>query len=401
MCVNISLQLQRIIITGFLLILYNNVNYKYIYNNVYNKLIFLIKFYNYICDNNPLLIDYCSETLIEKSEDKIEQEKTIEKFEEKYLQKFNEFPNEYHFDESELQSECELRKKVKLDFEKDKLSKIYEQEEILLKINNITNGVTFSEDEQMIFNEKVKTDLLNFYSITNYDSDCDDDDDELSLNNLYLNLLTEECEVKKNLHNLKQSEITDEEVVKQARDLTIRKKLDTYINNYVLEPTPLGNIYMRYNSDKGSFEYFSNNTIPYRYLEPVGRKYVMTYWCKPLFISLEEELKKAEIKYNEDKKNGEQKNKQNIYNAVKSYNKETVPQTFKRPNSVLPPQIKANLANVNQQSDKMLLKENANRYTWEGRISNFCPLKKIDKKIVDKNLKMSYADFKKMKQNKK
>jgi hypothetical protein len=49
---------------------------------------------------------------------------------------------------------------------------------------------------------------------------------------------------------------------------------------------------MRYNNEKKSIEYFSNNSIPYRYLEPVGRKYIMTYWCKPIFFDIEEELKK-------------------------------------------------------------------------------------------------------------
>jgi hypothetical protein len=53
---------------------------------------------------------------------------------------------------------------------------------------------------------------------------------------------------------------------------------------------------------------------------------------------------------------------------------------------------------VNQTSDKHLLKEKANRYTWEGRLSNFCPLKSIDKKQLDKKLTMTYADFKKMQQ---
>ena len=73
-------------------------------------------------------------------------------------------------------------------------------------------------------------------------------------------------------------------------------------------------------------------------------------------------------------------------------------------NSILPPQIKANLPVVNNISDKILLKEKANRYTWEGRLTNFCPLKKINRKIVDKKLSMTYADFKKLqleKQNKK
>ena len=69
--------------------------------------------------------------------------------------------------------------------------------------------------------------------------------------------------------------------------------------------------------------------------------------------------------------------------------------------NVLPPQIKANLPDVNKQtSEKMLLKENANRYTWEGRISNFVPLKKIDKKIMNKQLAMTYAEFKKMQEEK-
>ena len=66
-----------------------------------------------------------------------------------------------------------------------------------------------------------------------------------------------------------------------------------------------------------------------------------------------------------------------------------------QPSAPLPPQIKANLPNVNS-SEKMLLKENANRYTWEGRIANLSILKKVEKKMVDKNYEMSFADFKKM-----
>ena len=67
-------------------------------------------------------------------------------------------------------------------------------------------------------------------------------------------------------------------------------------------------------------------------------------------------------------------------------------------NFILPPQIKSNLPDVNKPSDKQLLKEKANRYTWEGRLSDFCPLKKIDRKITDKKLAMTYADFKKLQQ---
>ena len=208
--------------------------------------------------------------------------------------------------------------------------------------------------------------------------------------------------------------VTDDELKEMARKSIINIKLDKFVDNYILENTPLGNIYMRYNNSKGSFEYFSNNTMPYRYLEPVGRKYVMTYWCKPIFVDIEEELKIAEIKYNEDKQKKEneekmlqeeiKKNPKNVLARMKNYNKDVKKITSLQPmknrssNNVLPPQIKASVKNVNQTSEKQLLKEKANRYTWEGRLADFCPLKKIDKKVLNKNLLMTYADFKRIQQ---
>ena len=69
--------------------------------------------------------------------------------------------------------------------------------------------------------------------------------------------------------------------------------------------------------------------------------------------------------------------------------------------NTLPPQIKANLPNVNTSAEEMLLKENANRYTWEGRLANMSILKKVDRNVIDKNYSLSFADFKKLqKQNK-
>ena len=214
---------------------------------------------------------------------------------------------------------------------------------------------------------------------------------------------------------------SEEETKEEAKQHVLDKKLAGFMNNYVLESTPQGNVYMRYNSSKKSFEYFSNNTIPYRYLEPVGRKYVLTYFCKPLFIDIDDELKKAQHKRDEDdqlkkeqKEQKEQKqkddkekgiNEKDIYAKLKSYNNDpTTAAIMKSKNRQsgsmpLPPQIQANLPNVNSSvaPEKMLLKENANRYTWEGRMSNLSLIKKVEKKHVDKNYEMSFADFKKMK----
>ena len=106
------------------------------------------------------------------------------------------------------------------------------------------------------------------------------------------------------------------------------------------------------------------------------------------------------------------KGTKDVIAKLKNYNKDTKNQATMKPqmknrggsNFVLPPQIKANLPSINQKTDKQFLKEHANRYTCEGRLTGFSPLKKIDKKVSDKNLSMSYADFKRIQkeeQNKK
>jgi hypothetical protein len=52
--------------------------------------------------------------------------------------------------------------------------------------------------------------------------------------------------------------------------------------------------------------------------------------------------------------------------------------------------------NIQENNKPMILKENANRYSCEGKLMNFSFLKKVDKKVVDKRYAMSFSDFKKM-----
>jgi hypothetical protein len=47
-----------------------------------------------------------------------------------------------------------------------------------------------------------------------------------------------------------------------------------------------------------------------------------------------------------------------------------------------------------------LLKENANRYSYEGKLSNFNFLKKVDRKVVDKKYGMNFAYFKRLQDEK-
>ena len=205
--------------------------------------------------------------------------------------------------------------------------------------------------------------------------------------------------------------------MKESLDLAtkfiIDKKLEKLKNCYVMEKTPLGNVLMIYNIDRNSFSYYSDNAIPYRYLETVARKYVKTFACRPVFVDMDEELKKSEEiweleriekekKVEEERRKIEELKSQNktveqkksVFAKFKSYNKDS---SAKKAMIALPQNKK--LTNE-QENEKILLKDNANRYTYEGKLSNFNFLKKIEKKVVSKKYAMTFADFKNLQKNK-
>jgi len=363
-----------------------SIYYSIIYNPFFNykkKLSELLKFYEFICENNPLLLDYL-DTLDSLKEEEEEIKKVI-KFEDKYLEKFNNFLNEYQFSELELDDEKREYERVKIDYENKKFEIIYEIQEKLDKINKIQEKGGISS-ENGIFTENINKfgieKLLQYFDL---DDEYFEDPDHVNLEDLYVMLLDEKIVLLKKMKEAEKIIMTNDEMRLKSHEYIIQKKLDKCMNTYVVEYTPLGNVCMRYNNDKKSFEYFSNNSIPYRYLESVARKYVTTYWCKPIFVNIEEEIKKAEEKNKEEKEKEKDKkdNPRKIFAQLKSYKERN---------------IKNKKTQMNEVKEKQLVKENANRYTWEGRLTNFCPLKKIDKKILDKKLAMTYAEFKKIQQ---
>ena len=183
-------------------------------------------------------------------------------------------------------------------------------------------------------------------------------------------------------------------------------------NSIVVEHTPLGNVAMHYDIKREAFVYYSDSVMPYRYLEVVARKYVITFHCKRVFIDMEDEINKAKTKI-EEQKNAkkleeeqaqqaqaenqalelkEEPKKKNVFANFKTYNKNTTKDSSNKPTSG-----NSNATTTdNKNAEDPILKENANHYTCDGRYSNFLVLKKVDKTLVDKRLKMSFADFKKM-----
>jgi hypothetical protein len=185
--------------------------------------------------------------------------------------------------------------------------------------------------------------------------------------------------------------------------------LESLKNNIVVEHTPLGNVAMHYDIKREAFVYYSDSVMPYRYLEVVARKYVITFRCKRVFVVMEDEINKAKTKIEEQKNAKKQEEEQaqaenqelelkeepkkkNVFANFKTYNKNTTKDSSNKPTT-------GNSTATNSENKKtedIILKENANHYTCDGRYSNFIVLKKVDKTLVDKRLKMSFADFKKM-----
>jgi len=158
-------------------------------------------------------------------------------------------------------------------------------------------------------------------------------------------------------------------------DLT-QEEIEGLSNNYIMEYTPVGNVIMQYNHKKESFLYYSDNVIPFRYLEPIGRKYVIVFKCKQLFIDMKEELEKSKTQNNISKQPAKPTKTKDILSKLKSNN------------TLKPLQSQINT------------KIQINRYTSMGRFSNFNFLKRVDKTIIDKNYSISFSDFKKMSANK-
>ena len=349
--------------------------------------------------------------------DKVEEnigDKVEEKFEDKYLQKFKSFKNEYVFTDVELELQEQKYSELKKTFDKEKNKAIEDINNKINKIKRIISCVVF--DENGVLLDVTADGIQRLIKFFNIEDEYNDDPDSYVLSDLFTELSEILDENYKQLKIEEEKTVSDDEFKEQAYQYMLNKKLDGYINNYVNDMTPLGNVYMRYNNSKKSFEYYSNNSIPYRYLEPVGRKFVITYFCKPLFIDIEDELNKAKLKKEEQEKeaikNKEEAfknddNKKSVFAKLKSYNSVstgssgTSEMMKMEKKNALPPQMKVNLPNVNVTSnpEDMLLKENANRYTWEGRLTNMSLLKKIDRKTVDKKYAMTFADFKRL-QNK-
>ena len=155
-----------------------------------------------------------------------------------------------------------------------------------------------------------------------------------------------------------------------------KEHLEQFKNKIIIENTPRGNILLYFNFETEVFDYYCDKKdIPYLYLETVARKYVTQYNCKQIFVNMVDELKKDSSenikKPVPDNKQINQIVQKTPFAEYKKYNK--------------------NLSRGNKNdTKKYILKENSNRYSYCGKISEYSFLKDH----YYKNTKMTFADFK-------
>jgi len=233
------------------------------------------------------------------------------------------------------------------------------------------------------------------------------------------NIFSSECKLdnpdNKKEDEKKKPEIKYEDKYKDKFELLenielSKEQLSGLKNSIVMETTPLGNVIMFYDNNREGFTYYADNTIPYRFLETVARKYVVLHDCKCLFIDMDEEIKIAKHKLEEKNKKlteEEEKNrrlrelkqpiplKRDVFAKLKVYNKDTGLKA-----AGISGEAKHSISKKPTEKEEvnMILKEKANRYSCEGKIINFSFLKKVDRKDVDKRYATSFAEFKRMQQ---
>ena len=159
---------------------------------------------------------------------------------------------------------------------------------------------------------------------------------------------------------------------------------DVKENNYIMGNTPDGNVIMSWNNYKESFQYWSDSSIKFDYLETIARKYVKSYYCKNIYICRKKELEKQKEKIKEKDENEKMKDEDK---------KEDDNDVFAK--------LKTNLEKKYENKKKMLenlAPMNGNKFSKIGKL-NDCPVfKKIEVKnrikIDKKKEDLSFSAFK-------
>ena len=208
--------------------------------------------------------------------------------------------------------------------------------------------------------------------------------------------------LKQKLANKKDiTKLQSDEVIEEFKYKFRHKVLKTFYlhlsNSFILNSTPVGNVLMKFNSEDDTFDYYSDGIVPFSCLETIALKYVIDNNCSEIYIDMEEEIEKfkqknidEKEKEKENEKEKEKEKPKQVFAKLKGYNQSTSMNSIKSE--------KKNNNNIKVATEEeikdILLKDQTNKYSFKGKISNFEFLKRIDPSLNNKKLKLSYKDFK-------
>jgi hypothetical protein len=273
-------------------------------------------FYKHIIDAIEFThIDY-DEFLEISSTKETKETKELPKYEDKYKQELDAMPNEIVVNPQQIDIRFDILLKQSIAEITDKINR-----ELLAYESELTEEETEYKQREYFINDKMEQMKMELWARILVKDDILD----LSMEQL----------IQERIANLKYS--------------------------YVMEHTPIGNVIMYYNQTKEAFEYYSDNVIPYRYLDTVCRKYVIMNLCVPLYVDISKELKEFQSRTEEEKPMS------------------SVFVKFKKPVSKKP-------------AVKVILKAKTNKYLYQGRMNNF----RFMKQTESKSETLSFADYKRM-----
>jgi len=146
-----------------------------------------------------------------------------------------------------------------------------------------------------------------------------------------------------------------------------KEELDMLPNKFVMETTPVGNVVMYFDYDKRAFQYYSDFSVPYKFLECVSKKFCIVNKNKIYReIKMEMDVNEFSIVRNSTET---LQTKSKAFAKLKSYNNSTV---------------------KNQRQEKLkIVQKDIVRYTHLGKLCNFSFVKNTIKKFKP----ISYKDF--------
>lgn len=156
-------------------------------------------------------------------------------------------------------------------------------------------------------------------------------------------------------------------------------------SNIIIEKTPKGNVLMYYDFEKESFIYYSDTKdINYLYLETIARKYAIQFNCKKIVVDIKKELEEAKKEKPKEEINKKTSSKNELFASFKNYNRKGT----------------GGAKTVNK---KFIIRENANRYSYRGKLNEYKYLqsdaykkeKKEDFEVLD------FASFKRLQEKNK